>query len=715
LKDKISHFIKSVINSYAILYFSQSKILGCILLGVSFFNFNAGLAGLLCAAFAVILTTLLGYQKPEVEKGLLSFNALLFGLGFGTFYHLNPAFFIWLAVGCLVCIFLTIALWLRFSVYKLPILSLPFIISFWILLAAANSIFHTGLLQKSSSILNELSTHSTAGFAGTFFPYYLNLFFRALSAVLFQNNALAGLLIALGLLIHSRIAFTVVIIGFISVYLFNALTGVYPDGPSYYHLGSNFMMTAMAVGSFFLVPSFRSYSWAIITVPVTFLLVNAFTKIIGQQDLPILSLPFCVATLLILYLLTHKKNLKLALPLYQHYSPEENLYRYLNGEERLHDFKYFNIKLPFLGSWVVSQGYDGAITHKGDWGQALDFVIVDDDYKTCNMPGIKPSDFYCFGKPVLACGDGIVEEVVDYIEDNEIGQINSKQNWGNTIVIRHTTGLYSKVSHLKKHSSKVKQGDVVKQGEVIALCGNSGRSPEPHLHFQLQVTPFISSKTLAYPFACYISQANGQSLLERYKTPQESVIVHSLPVNDSLRSAFSFQPGYVAMLKSTNGASEKLEVYADSFDQKYIYSSETNSYTYFVSNGTVFYFTAFYGDKNSLLYLFYLAAYKVVFTDNPDNKTTDSYPLQLLSKKPARWLNDLVAPFFQFIRLGYESANYRQKEELVIKSEQYKTVFSKAERTMAATIRVEENSIRGFKVYFDGITTEATWTAGNLD
>ncbi len=46
----------------------------------------------------------------------------------------------------------------------------------------------------------------------------------------------------------------------------------------------------------------------------------------------------------------------------------------------------------------------------------------------------------------------VVEDVVNHIEDNEIGVVNMQQNWGNTLVIKHVTGLYTKVSHLKQHS-----------------------------------------------------------------------------------------------------------------------------------------------------------------------------------------------------------------------------------------------------------------------
>jgi hypothetical protein len=57
--------------------------------------------------------------------------------------------------------------------------------------------------------------------------------------------------------------------------------------------------------------------------------------------------------------------------------------------------------LPFLGQWMVSQGYDGNITHKGDWSKALDFIIVNEELKTYSTDAAKPEDFYCYNKPLV--------------------------------------------------------------------------------------------------------------------------------------------------------------------------------------------------------------------------------------------------------------------------------------------------------------------------
>lgn len=39
---------------------------------------------------------------------------------------------------------------------------------------------------------------------------------------------------------------------------------------------------------------------------------------------------------------------------------------------------------------------------------------------------------------------------------------------------------------MKKDSFTVQEGESVLRGQVVALCGNSGNSSEPHLHFQIQ-------------------------------------------------------------------------------------------------------------------------------------------------------------------------------------------------------------------------------------
>lgn len=55
---------------------------------------------------------------------------------------------------------------------------------------------------------------------------------------------------------------------------------------------------------------------------------------------------------------------------------------------------------------------------------------------------------------------------------------------GNQLIIKHDNGYTTGYAHLTKATVKV--GDRVKQGDTIALSGNTGRSTGPHVHFTLK-------------------------------------------------------------------------------------------------------------------------------------------------------------------------------------------------------------------------------------
>ncbi len=713
MKSKVALNIDAVLNTYAILFFSQNKVFGAILLLGSFLNPVAGISGLCCVLLSLLLSNAFGYRRQNVQTGVYSFNTLLLGIAFGSFYQVDASFVGWLLVAGATITVLSIVLNEILGKRGLPLLSLPFIIGFWLLLCGI--VYCPGPQLKSNYLAEQVFEGTTRitnihSYLFKNLPEYLALFFRALSSILFQDNILTGILISFGLLLHSRIAFSLSVIGFIAAVAINSMLHVYPSGITYYYLGANFMMSVIAIGSFVTIPSWRSYLWAILAIPFAFVLVNAFSILLATFNLPVLSLPFCVITITLLYCLSLRKNpRKLQLVTLQHYSPERNLYQFINHKTRLDNLKYFPLHLPFMGSRTVSQGYDGTVTHKDDWSKALDFVIEDEEKKTFKFPGTLPEHFHCFNKPVLACGDGFVANVVDHVEDNPIGETNLNDNWGNTVVIKHLAGLYSKVSHLKKGSIKVKPGDFVQQGDLLGLCGNSGRSPEPHLHFQVQATSYIDAKTLNYPLAWYLSENKNAGSLNRFTIPAEGEVVTPPGINRPVKKAFDFQPGYVATLSDGQNKEETVEVFIDELNQTYLYSEETGAVTYFINDSTSFYFTSFYGDEKSLLYYFYLTAFNISFSDDKDIATNDVYPLQQTGNKFLLWLQDFVAPFYRFIKPDYVSTFDVQKTGIVVKSRQITTIFGHQRQEMEACIYISNNNLQGFEINLNGRYTKVQW------
>jgi len=92
-------------------------------------------------------------------------------------------------------------------------------------------------------------------------------------------------------------------------------------------------------------------------------------------------------------------------------------------------------------------------------------------------------------------------------------------------------------------SITVKKGESIKTGQIIGKCGNSGRSPYPHLHFQLQTMPYIGSRTLDYPIGHYILKKDTGIELYSYNKPLKGEMVSNIIKTPLLQKAFNFIPG----------------------------------------------------------------------------------------------------------------------------------------------------------------------------
>ena len=165
--------------------------------------------------------------------------------------------------------------------------------------------------------------------------------------------------------------------------------------------------------------------------------------------------------------------------------------------------------LPFIGKWsVMNGGVTKTLSHS--WGilsqrYAYDFLILDGDGKSFDRDSKTVQDYYCYGQEIVAPADGIVVNCSNVSKDSRVnGRKAFCDAWdirGNFIVIKHNEKEYSAIAHIAPGSISVKVGDAVKRGDVIAKCGNSGNTSEPHIHFQLQTgKSFYLSASLPIAF-----------------------------------------------------------------------------------------------------------------------------------------------------------------------------------------------------------------------
>lgn len=714
MKEQLNYFKDSIANSYSQIFFSNNKWLALLVFIASFIDPITGLSGLLCTISSILFARWMGFNPALIRNGTYSYNSLLVGLTMGSFFQLNIAFFVMLLLASFFTLIVTVWLASVTSAYKIPFLSLPFIIGAWMVLLSVRSFGALQLSERGIYSFNELWNIGGATLVNMYeeanswkFPFLTEVYLKSLGAIFFQYNIISGLLIAIALLIYSRIAFSLSVLGFLTGYLFCYFVEGNLSELAYSYIGFNYILSAIAIGGFFLIPSSRSYLMALVSAPLVGLMISALGKMLEVYQLPLYSLPFTLVVILLIFALNNRYYIKkLHLVQYQQFSPEKNLYTYYNRLERFKNDTYFHIHLPFYGEWFVSQGHEGKITHKEDWRFAWDFVVTDETQKTFRLPGKEITDFYCYSLPILAPAAGYVVNLIDGIEDNAIGDVNVEDNWGNAIVIKHGDYLYSKISHIKMSSFKVKIGDYVKKGDILATCGNSGRSPEPHIHFQLQENPYIGAKTLKYPIAYYVSKQNNNYKFHSFDYPTEEQQLFKTTPTYLISQAFHFVPGMTLQFEVTKGDKKsrvKWEVFVDAANQSYIYCYETKSIAYFTNNETLHYFTDFKGDYKSLLYYFYLGAYKVLLSYFHELKVNDTLPIDGFYNGLTKIAQDFIAPFTLFFKAEYTSTfkeidDYQHPAKIKIASEAIAKRGKRESRKIDFELELGSNRITKFTI-----------------
>ncbi len=112
------------------------------------------------------------------------------------------------------------------------------------------------------------------------------------------------------------------------------------------------------------------------------------------------------------------------------------------------------------------------------------------------------------GTPIYASGAGTVMKTR-----------HSRRGYGNTVTIDHGFGYSTFYAHI--NDIKIKKGDKVVRGQIIATVGNTGKSTAPHLHYEVRK----NNKTInpIYYFFNDLSPDEFETLLSLSKLPNQSL------------------------------------------------------------------------------------------------------------------------------------------------------------------------------------------------
>lgn len=161
------------------------------------------------------------------------------------------------------------------------------------------------------------------------------------------------------------------------------------------------------------------------------------------------------------------------------------------------------IDLPFKGKWIASGAGASGLTNHHDrirsQKYAIDIVKFSDTDKLFENNGVANEDSYTFGAEIISPVNGKVVHVTDSLPDKKIMERDKLA--GNHIIIQFQDTLFVALAHLKQKSIRVKPGDRVQTGDILAQVGNSGNTDFPHLHIHVQNSEVYDIETTkSFPF-----------------------------------------------------------------------------------------------------------------------------------------------------------------------------------------------------------------------
>lgn len=486
--------LKAIFHSYAEIFFLKGMRTGALLFIMTLINPNVAVAGIIAVVSAYLFARFINMDREFLKSGFYTYNPLLVGLSIGYLFQITPLTIFFIVVAGISAFVLTVMLFNIFWYYlKLPVLSIPFVV--------ISSVAYLASSQYANLFVSGLYPHFTSQ-VELYLPLWINGLLKSLGVILFMPDAVVGFFFLIAIFLSSRILFMLVIIGYYTGTLLNALLigsflQAFSDINSF-----NFILIAIALGGIFFIPSPKSYALALIGVGTSTILLKSVEVFWATYGIPAFTLPFNVVSLSFIYVLGIVNY-----PLIARYirdTPEETLDDYLTNIQRFPG-TLRTLALPFSGKWQVWQGFDGKWTHQGSWRYAYDFVVVDEAGSTFKNAGSTLEDYYAFRKPVLSPVRGRVVKVINSLADMPIGEVDRSNNWGNLLIIYDPRGFFVEISHFARSSIKVSEGDWVETGTFLGLCGNSGYSPQPHIHVQVQATGEIGAATLPFSFTSYLA------------------------------------------------------------------------------------------------------------------------------------------------------------------------------------------------------------------
>ena len=282
--EKIKNSFLIMFKSFAELIFSSGWRFGALIILLTFCNPNIAAACFVSLFSLMLFIVILGIDFDDIAQGHYFFNPILVGMSIGAIFEFSPTLIIIICISTIMTFLLTLLLVKLFSVYGIPILSLPFaIVSTGFYLAATGynklfslALYDTNIFSSLEAYVPDIATH----------------FLKALGTIIFMPNVVAGAIIFIVIIYTSRILAIHALLSIIAgVFIHSLLSASWADSLSDPY-SFNYILVGLALGGTFILPSLRSSLICLLGVGVSVILIDVTSGFAENFNIPVFTLPF---------------------------------------------------------------------------------------------------------------------------------------------------------------------------------------------------------------------------------------------------------------------------------------------------------------------------------------------------------------------------------------------------------------------------------------
>lgn len=265
-----------------------------ILLGLFIGSWKVGVMTLIASVIALLLAKRTNYSEEEINTGLSGFNPVLTAIALTLF--LVPKWYSLIIILVAIIITMPIGSAFRefFKPFGVPMLTMPYVFVSWLILLMS---FQFKFVNADVNILP--NAIQEIQFSGHHIQF-INAFLSGFSEIFLLKSVLAGTLILIGIFIASRKAgvYAIVanLIGFLAVIVLGANHDQINEGL----FGYNVILTVLALGIAFRTRIQRPIS-IVLGILLTVVIHAGMTTLLTPYGLPVFTLPFIIATWIMLF------------------------------------------------------------------------------------------------------------------------------------------------------------------------------------------------------------------------------------------------------------------------------------------------------------------------------------------------------------------------------------------------------------------------------